>query len=914
MEDKFLTNYSNPSFLNKLKESLNNCNEFFLSVSFIKSAGLILIEKEIENALRRGVVGKLITSTYQNFTDIKSLEIFMEWMNKYPNFKCHLDYECFGDNGYHSKGYLFNYGDSKEFIVGSTNITRFALVKNVEWNVSLTSSDMHKSYDEALIEFNDLWDKTLDLSYDLIKNYQIALDYAIEKWDMDYFEPITMTYKPNAMQRKALKELRRYRDMGATKALVVSSTGTGKTYLAAFDAKNFDAKRVLFVVHRETILKDAQKTFMNVFGDTRTYGIYTGNQKEDDCDFLFASNTMLARHLDEFLVNEFDYLVIDEAHHATATTIKRIMEYFKPEFTLGMTATPDRMDNDDVYSLFDKNVPFELRLREAMLNDLIVPFHYYGIRDKLVDYSKKEQKAVSKNIAQSDNVEFISNEIEKHKPQGKLKCLAFCTSISHAELMAEAFNDMGYHALALTGSTGVGERIRAFKELQDDNSLIDILCTVDILNEGVDIPAVNMVLFLRPTESSTIFIQQLGRGLRKSEGKEYVTVLDFIGNNYERSVQLALALGSLSSSKSLEKALLKDLIRTDFRAIDIPNLIIDIDALAKEEIIHYIDEENFNGKVYLESDYKNFKKYVGTNTYPTHMDYLTNDCAPDLMRFIKCKMNGKKNFSYYTFLQKMGEDVALFTDSQIEFVNNLSDLLPLVRPNEYNIVNSILNGEFDESMLDEVSLHALKMLKKEKILNTNNSLNIDKMSDSFNTYLKDLLEYGIERYNLEFGEFNTTFKLYGNYYKEQIMRVLLQDGLMFMKGTKFDSDGTTYCFVGLKKDKEKTEKMNYKDKFLNKNVFQWESENNTTINNSIGKKLINTKKVHLFVRKMDDEDGITLPFTYFGAGKFDNMRESIVNTPNGNVPTLLFDILLDNEVPREYRFDFEVPEEDENVI
>lgn len=227
MNDIFLTNYTKITFLDKIKESLEKCKAFYFSVSFIKKAGLVLLEKIIEEALERGAQGKIITSTYQNFTDIASLEKFHEWQKIYPNFHCHLDFKFFGDNGFHSKGYLFSYDDSYEFVVGSTNITRFALLKNVEWNVSLKATKQLASIEEALKEFDSLRDRTELINNDLIKKYKTQLDFALEKWDMDYFDPINDAVRPNGMQRKALKELRRYRDMGINKALIVSATGTG---------------------------------------------------------------------------------------------------------------------------------------------------------------------------------------------------------------------------------------------------------------------------------------------------------------------------------------------------------------------------------------------------------------------------------------------------------------------------------------------------------------------------------------------------------------------------------------------------------------------------------------------------------------------------------------------------------------
>ena len=921
MKNQFITNATDLSFLDKIKECFQKCTSFSLSVSFIKKAGLILFEREIEEALERGARGRIITSTYQNFTDILSLKQFLAWQNKYDNFECHLDLNCFGDNGFHSKGYLFEYEDSIEIIVGSSNITRFALLKNIEWNISLISKESFDSYVSALNEFKYLWDRTYKLNDEIIKKYSFILDYAIEKWDMDYINPSTQNIKPNAMQRKALKELIRYRDVGVKKALVISATGSGKTYLAAFDARNFNAKRVLFVVHRETILKDAQQTFLNVFGAEKTCGIYTGNAQDLDCDFIFATSSMLSRHLKEFDKNEFDYICYDEVHHIVAECGKKIFNYFNPQFLLGLTATPERMDNKDVFELFEQNVPFELRLRDAINNDLVVPFHYYGIRDELLDYGIEDKNKVSKNIAESSNVDFICKEIEKHKKNNeKLKCIAFCTNIAHCTLMANEFLMRGYNALPLTGENNTGERIKAFNDLQDESNDLEIICAVDILNEGVDIPAVNVVLFLRPTESSTIFLQQLGRGLRKYENKEYLTVLDFIGNDYNRSVQIALALGTLGKTTYTEKSYLKQLIMSDYKTLDIPKLEIHIDELSKKEIIRFIDQENFNQKKFLKKDYENFKKYLNTDSVPAHIDYLESEFAPDLNRFIKSKISGTRATSYYNFLKYISEpNLPIYTDEEINFINSIEEMLPIVRIDEYLILNYLL--DHSELNLDDLvdynsrtsyeSLNnAIKYLERKNILQNNKFIlsNISNIMD----YLKDLLQYGINRYEMEFGDFDGEYKLYANYTKEQSMISVNKDFTMNvkLKGTYFDTTtGNTYVYVGLKKDKEKVERTNYKDKFINQNTFQWESENNTTYTNTVGQKILNTKNVYLFVRKADEEDGIILPFTYFGKGKFTNIKESkVINQTDGTVyPTLLMYIELDNKVPDEYCVDFEIP-------
>lgn len=923
MKDLFLTNYSDLSFLDRIKDCFKKCNSFTLSVSFIKKAGLVLFQREIEEALERGAKGRIITSTYQNFTDIASLKDFLAWQNKYDNFECHLDMNCFGENGFHSKGYLFEYDDSIEIIVGSSNITRFALLKNIEWNISLISKNNIESYDEAIKNFEYLWDRTFKLSEDVIKQYNFVLDYAIEKWDMDYINPLTQNVVPNSMQRKALKELTRYRDTGVKRALIISATGSGKTYLAAFDARNFDAKRVLFVVHRETILKDAKQTFMNVFGAEKTCGLYTGNSKDLDCNFVFASSNMLARHLTEFDKNEFDYICYDEVHHIVAECGKKILNYFNPEFLLGLTATPERMDNQDIFELFEQNVPFELRLRDAINNDLVVPFHYYGIRDDLINYGEDDKNKVSKNIAESDNIDFIVKEIEKHRlPNEKLKAVAFCTNIAHCSLMANELAMRGYSTVALTGENNTGERIKAFNDLQDETNDLEIICTVDILNEGVDIPAINTVLFLRPTESSTIFLQQLGRGLRKYQNKQYLTVLDFIGNDYSRSVQIALALGTLGKTTYTEKAYLKNLIESDYKTLNIPGVEIHIDELSKKEIVKFIDQENFNKKTFLKKDYENFKKYLNKDSIPTHMDYLESEIAPDLNRFIKSKIGGKRIRSYYEFLTMIGEEnVPIFTEEEIKLIDSIEELLPIVRLDEFLIINYLLHHNeinidkivgYNSRVTNETLNNAIQFLTNKEVL-VNNQLSVDNISN-IKDYLEDLINYGINRYEIEFGDFEGKYKLYANYSKEQTMTSINRKYTMdiLLKGTYFDTEtGDTYVYVGLKKDKAKQERTDYKDKFISPSIFQWESENNVTIDNSIGLKLKNTKNIYVFVRKMDDEDNIILPFTYFGTGKFTNMRESHIKDQKtgASYKTLLFDIQLDNTVPEEYFVDFEIPNE-----
>lgn len=919
MEHQFLTNYTDITFLDKIKDNLRHCKSFDFSVSFIKKAGLVLLFKDIEAAVERGCKGRIITSTYQNFTDIESLKSFYALMGRCPNFQCHLDYESFHGTGYstlgyHSKGYLFEFDDHRELVIGSSNITRYALLKNIEWDVSVKDYFVNGAYDDALKEFEEKWATTELLNAELIVKYAQRLSYAIERWDMDY-DLSASKIKPNYMQKKALKELNRYRAIGVNRALTIASAGSGKTYLAAFDALNFNPKRLLYIVHEGSILRKSLETFQEVFGKNVSYGIYSGTSKESDADFVFATNITMCKTLELFSKNEFDYIIIDECHHATAETYKKIIGYFEPEFLLGLTATPERLDNQDVFELFDHNVPYELRLRDAIANDLVVPFKYFGIRDKLVDYglTGNEERRMIAQMAKEDHCDFIAEQIEKHRPQGKLKALAFCRNVTHARMMCEALGER-YHTAYLTGRNDIGERVRAYNDLQNDAHNLEILFTVDILNEGVDIPGVNMVLFLRPTESTTIFIQQLGRGLRKYTNKEYVTVLDFIGNSYKRSVQIAFALGSLSENFIMEKRLLASLVKDDFTALGLADygVEIHIDDLSKEEILEYIDKENFNALKYLKQDYFNFKKYIGSEFYPRHVDYINNDCAPDLIRFMSIKTRGKKNCSYYNFLRGIGEEnMPVFTEKQIDFINYLSGLLPLVRVHEYQIVKLLIDGpktyrEIEMYLTETVqgfvpaelehALTYLQFVEKDKDILR---LSVP-MDDQLLEYVQDLIEYGLIRYVIDNGN-ETGFKLWLNYRMDQVQLKLLKNPGNIMVGTYYYDDYVV-IFASLKKDLEEADKLNYKDKFLQPDLFQWESM--TNLPQSHLEKLMKSTFAHVFIRKMTTENGLVLPFTYVGKGKMSNPRKT-----DGDNGTYLFDIHMENELPEYLQYDFGLTKE-----
>ena len=929
MESNFFTNYSEVKFIDKLKKNIDTCKAFYFSVSFIKKPGLRLLAPNIEAAIARGACGQLITSTYQNFTDVDSLQFFYGLHSRYPDqFACRLDRECFYDFngnvvGFHSKGYLFEFEDHTELLVGSSNITVYALLKNIEWDVSIIGEDENETYAAAKVEFDSLWERTLPLSQDLINEYKTRLYYSIERWDMDY-DVANSEIKPNYMQRRALKELNRVRAMGASRALITASAGSGKTFLAAFDALNFNPQRLLYIVHEGSILMKSYKTFARVFGGERSYGVFNGEYKEQFADFVFSTNVTMANSLELFEPHTWDYIIIDECHHATAETYRKIIHYFEPQFLLGITATPERMDGEDVFSLFDQNVPYELRLRDAIINGLVVPFKYYGIRDELIEYGVAQTRGHKfvEQFSDEAHCDFIYRMIEKHREPGqKLKALAFCRDISHAIRMSQAMEDY-YHTRYLTGKNSVGERVRAYKDLQDDAADLEILFTVDILNEGVDIPGVNMVLFLRPTDSQTIFIQQLGRGLRKYEGKKYVTVLDFIGNDYKRSVQIAFALGSMAENFVVEKNLVAALVADNFERIGLLDYGVEIhlDDLSKKEILAYIDEVNFNTKTYLQQDYNNFKKYISASRYPAHVDYLNNDYAPDLIKFMQSKVNSRKNASYLGFLQAIGEEnLPSFSARQEEFIKYASEMLPIVRPYEYLMIQALIQwaGECAlEAVQRHVQInasnyiqpsfdHALRYMLASGFFSlvddTLSFVDID-LGVEFDEYMRDLLEYGLGKYDVDFHEASPDerFCLWAKYRKEQVQQLLLNNPKDIMKGTKIYG-GVAYAYVTVIKDSSTKAELKYADGYIDQDTFQWETVAKVGLKEL--EDLKNSTKMHVFVRKVDNEDGIQLPFTYIGCGKMEYIGRS--NNENG---AHLFRIPMEATAPEDIYFDFKLPE------
>ena len=928
--NKLIINSKQTNLLNELKKNLKECERFYFSVAFINYSGLQLLLDTLKEIETKGVKGKIITTTYLNFTEPKALEKIQEFKN--------IDLKVFianKDIGFHTKAYIFENKDNYKIIIGSSNITQSALKSNIEWNVRIISKEDAPFIKDVLKEYDNLWNMSSELNDDVLQKYMLFLN-EIKKMEVKrqlVFESL-QPIQPNKMQVRAMENLNRLREHGENKALVIAATGTGKTYMSAFDVRQFNPKRMLFIVHREEILKKAKQTFDKVLkGRNIKTGLFTGNKKEYDADYLFATIQTMNRYYEEFDKSYFDYIVVDEAHRAASDSYVNVMEYFNPKFTLGMTATPERGDSLSVFDLFDNNVALEVRLYEALEDDLVIPFHYFGITDiegaDLQGVNLDDISEVASRLMINRRVDFIIDKMNFYGHDGKFrKLLGFCVSIEHAKYMAEEFTKRGIKSVALSGADSVATREKYIAKLESDKDDLQAIFTVDIFNEGVDIPNINTVLMLRPTNSPIIFIQQLGRGLRKSENKEFLTVLDFIGN-HNKAFLISIAL---SGARYYDKDSLKVAVATDF--IDVPGCTnIQIDEIAKERILAQIDRENFREMRYLKDEYNQFKSLCGGKIPYRLLDYIKYDGAPDPIKFID------KEKTYLGFVAKIEKDdnlKNLLLDKNFEkILKELNGNLPLKRINEFVILKYLLKNKSisikqatDEILkyIEEIDTDSVKhafeclnhqyydsvMIKQRvKMIEYKNdvlfrSSEFEKIINNkeYRKYIEDAIKYGILRYKNEFkeGYYGVPFlKLYEQY---KMVDVALLSNYRkihsaFRGSGLLTNNNDYFLFIDLHKEEGIEERINYKDKFLDREYFQWQSPNSTTQSSDRGRNLIFNKErkinLHLFVRKYKEIDKKAQPYIYIGKG--DTVQYE------GEKP-ITMKIKLHNEVPNKIYREF----------
>lgn len=879
----------NEKVLTTILDELRTCESFFLSVAFITSGGVASIFGVLLDLENRGVKGKILVSEYLNFTEPEALRKLLQLSN--------VELKIARDSDFHSKGFLFTHSSYYTIIIGSSNLTHGALTKNKEWNLKVTAHKDSELFKLTTSEFDNVFSRAQVVNEEYLAKYTFV--YRSEKrLRQDLRKAILETeqnkIEPNEMQKSALFNLDAIRNSGKNKALLVSATGTGKTYLSAFDILNVEPKRMLFLVHRKNIAQKAMESYQSIMSEDISMGLYSGSSKNMSVDYVFSTVQTFSRdeHLNLFEPEHFDYIVIDETHRASASSYQKILSHFKPRFLLGMTATPERTDGLDVFALFDYNIAYEIRLHDALEYEMLVPFHYYGIADIEIDGHLLDDKATLNNLNRIDRAYHILEKIDLFgTDDGITRGLIFCSKNEESQFLSEEFNKRGLRTIALTGNSSEDERSRAIDLLETDDLEIklDYIFTVDIFNEGIDIPRVNQIIMLRPTQSAIVFVQQLGRGLRKREGKSYVTVIDFIGN-YQNNFLVPIAL---FGDKSYVKDNLRKLVNRPEKSI-VGASTIYFDRIVKERIFHAIDTGKLQEKRKLVEEYNMLKGKIGR--IPSMMDFVEHG-ERDPYQYIL-------NYdSYYLFLLGQRESLDSINEFEKQLLAFLSkEALNPIRFAEIHLVKTLLlkgnlsldeyqkiyfsesNFQLDCSTLNHAisCLNGLfvtvsenkKMVKVglsrdyklinfiEGKLEIGDTLNSLIQSKNVCEHLIDLCKYSINTLTNQSQEFGKNdFVINQRYTRKDVFRILKWDenpvaqnvGGYMVRKDKSDCA----IFVNYHKDDDISATTKYHDRFISRNEFVWMSKSKRTLNSpdvgSILKQEELKMRIPLFVKKSNTE-------------------------------------------------------------
>lgn len=661
----------------QLIQSLKKADSVDIIVSFLMESGVKMLLEELDNALKRGAKIRILTGNYLGITQPSALYLLKKKLGSRVDMRFYNEKE----RSFHPKSYIFHYERYSDIYIGSSNISRSALTSGIEWNYRFSSISDPKNYEKFYQVFEDLFEHhSIIIDNEELKRYSQNWHRPAVAKDLERYEyshqneenksedtKVRLLYEPRGAQIEALCALEDTRAEGAKRALVQAATGVGKTYLAAFDSKSYE--RVLFVAHREEILKQAAASFRNV-RNSEDYGFFTGEEKSTDKSVIFASVATLGRseYLSEkyFAPDYFQYLVIDEFHHAVNEQYQRIVKYFKPQFLLGLTATPERMDGRNIYEICDYNVPYEISLKDAINKGMLVPFHYYGIYDD-TDYSglhlirgRYDEKELNETYI--GNVHRHDLIYKYYCKYGSKKTLGFCCSRAHAEEMAKEFCERGIPSAAVysnANGTYSEEREKAIEKLKSGE--IRVIFSVDMFNEGVDITSVDMVMFLRPTESPIVFLQQLGRGLRRSKGKEYLNVLDFIGN-YEKAGRVRFLLTGRTLGKN-------EYYNPADRSAFPDDCLIDFD-MKLIDLFSEMDKKHLKVRDQIRNEYYRVKEFLGR--IPSRMDLFTY-MDDDIYRVAITHSKDNPFKRYLDFRKELGElteeENLLYSGTGREFIN-----------------------------------------------------------------------------------------------------------------------------------------------------------------------------------------------------------------------------------------------------
>lgn len=860
--------------LTTIEKELRSCDEFWFSVAFLTSSGFATLANALKELEEKGVNGKILVSQYLNFTQPEALKKISQLKN--------IELKIMTKGDFHSKGYLFKNNDIYNLIIGSSNLTQSALCTNKEWNLKVSASSSSELIYQTIEEFESEFKKATPVTREFIIKYDLYYrgQFEYNKKILEHILPEKQdVILPNQMQIEALENLKNLRLRKKEKALLISATGTGKTFLAAFDVLQFKPKKLLFIVHRLTIAREAMKSFKKILGNDIKMGIYSGSEKTLDADYIFSTVQTISKteHLEGFSKEEFDYIVIDETHRAGAESYKRIINYFNPSFLLGMTATPERTDGLDIFQLFDYNIAFEIRLHRALEEEMLSPFHYYGVTDISINDEIISDKTDFNLLTSKERIDKI---IEKSTyygcDNGNLRGLIFCSRKEECHILSNEFNKRGFQTIALTGDNLENERSEAIRRLETEekSDKLDYIFTVDIFNEGIDIPKVNQIIMLRPTQSAIVFIQQLGRGLRKVDSKEYLTVIDFIGN-YSNNFLVPIAL---YGDTSYNKDTLRNLISTGSQLIP-GTSTINFDKITKERIYEAIDTANLQLKKDLLNDYNNLKYKIGR--IPMMMDFITHG-ARDPYTFVSYSK------SYYNFVCAIDKGfTAQLNTEQIKLqelfsleINNAKRVEESLLLDELLLKTQISKVEFQTIIFNTYGYQIDDKTIESCIKNINfifvrqnfdiielNKTNISLsnffkksiLTNQFKLFLKDSIDFAINNFNDGFKIKNYTkgFLIGNKYSRKDVCRILNwelnEEATVY--GYKI-KDGSAPLFVNYHKAEDISESTKYDDGFINNSEFKWMTKSNRTLNSNDVKSIKehkNSLNILLFIKKHNGE-------------------------------------------------------------
>jgi len=870
-----------PNLQEEIKREIFSADEICMLVSFIKWSGLRTILDELKLFTERGKKLKIITTSYMEATDFKAVEE----LSKLPNTEVKISYDT-ERTRLHAKSYIFKRENGfTTAYVGSSNMSNVAMTSGLEWNVKLSEKESFEIIAKINATFETYWN---DSTFETFDNSEKNREYLRNALSKSKNNKTDMTFefdiKPYTYQKEILENLEAERKIfGRYRNLVVAATGVGKTVISAFDYKRFRDEnpraRLLFVAHREEILKKSRDTFRYICKDLNFGELLVGNNKPESIENLFVSIQSLnsSKLIERTSPDFYDYIVIDEVHHGAAQSYKKLLEYYKPKVLLGLTATPERMDGEDITRFFDKKMAYELRLPEAIDNKLLCPFQYFGVSD-FIDLSELKWTRGGYEVSELENVyvldiekakrrarDIITNTIKYVDDIENVKALGFCVSIKHAEFMANEFNNAGIPSIALTGNSNDEIRKNAAKNLTDGN--IKVIFTVDLFNEGVDIPQVNTILFLRPTESLTIFLQQLGRGLRISEGKECLTVLDFIGQsnkNYKFADKYRALIGK--TKKSVESY-----VKDGF--VSLPKgCFIKLEKQAKEYVLRNIkglknNKDVLIGKIkYFENDtgeklnLKNFLRY--------------NNISLDEF------YNGKRTFTRLCAEAEIIQDFQYENEEVLNkrIVNLLSmDSPKLIEFSRKYIKNTDMNLNKEDLILRNMLYYTFYVKNPDREGISSIKEGIEKIISNklIKEEILDILDVLYEKINCvpikNSYDFICPLEVHCKYTQAQILAGLeyyredfygpMLEGVKYFK----DKDLDIFFITLNKSEKDFSELTLYEDYAISENLFHWQSQHKDTENSKNVQRYVNSNgRVSLFVREYKTENGKASPYIYLG--------------------------------------------------